>query len=105
MSKVKGFFSGKEDNKEIVFPEKNADSEVKNINEQHSEKVVRVKEEQSESETIQAENQNLENDQKEKLEKQKFEEEAKSEKNEPENLEPKEQPKIDSKAKNIFDKF
>jgi hypothetical protein len=105
MSKVKGFFSGKEDNKKIVFPEKNADSEVKNINEQHSEKVERVKEEQSESETILAENQNLENDQNEKLEKQKIEEEAKSEKNEPENLEPKEQPKVDSKAKNIFDKF
>ena len=105
MSKVKGFFSGKEENKEIVFPEKNADSEVKNIDEQHSEKVEPVKEEQSESETILAENQNLENEKNEKLEEQKIEEEAKREKNEPENFEPKEQPKVDSKAKNIFDKF
>jgi hypothetical protein len=103
----KGFIYSKEkeENKETILPEKNADSEVKNINEQRSEKVEPVKEEQSESETILAENQNLENDQNEKLEKQKIEEEAKSEKNEPENLEPKEQPKVDSKAKNIFDKF
>jgi superoxide dismutase len=105
ISKVKGFFPGKEDNKEIVFPEKNADSEVKDIDEHLSEKVEPVKEEPSESETILAENQNLENDKNKKLEEQKIEEEAKSEKNEPENLDPKEKPKVDSKAKNIFDKF
>jgi hypothetical protein len=45
------------------------------------------------------------NDKPEEIDKEKIEEEAKSEKIEPEKLEPKEQPKVDSKAKNIFDKF
>lgn len=103
MSKVKGFFSGKEDNKESVSPEKKADSEVNNIDEQHSEQLVPVKEEPSESETILAEHKNLENDKNEEIEK--IEEEAKIEENEPEKLETKEQPKVDSKAKSIFDKF
>lgn len=105
MSKVKGFFSGKEENKETILPEKKADSEVQNVDEQLSEQAVPVKEEPSDSETILAENPNPENYKNEEIEKGKIEEEAKSEKNEPEKLETKEQPKVDSKTKNIFDKF
>jgi hypothetical protein len=105
ISKVKGFFSGKEDNKDTLLLEKKSDSEVKDIKEQHPKKEEPFKVEPSKSETKLAEKHNLENDKNEELEKEKIEEEAQTEKNEPENLEPKEQSKVESKAKTIFDKF
>lgn len=109
MSKVKGFFSGKEkeENKETVLREKKISSELENIEEQNSEHIEPTKDEPSDLETTVSENHNPENDKNEELEKEQIEEEAKNdnEKIEAEKLEPKEQPMVDSKAKNIFDKY
>jgi len=108
LAKAKGFFfSGKEkeENKETEIPEEKTSTEVENIEQQTPEQLKQSNEEPSDSETTVGENQNSENDKNEALEAEKIEEEAKNEKIEPVNLEPKEQPKVDSKAKNIFDKF
>lgn len=104
---VKGFLSGKEkeENKEDELTEKNTSTELEDVKEQTSEQLIQSTEQPSESETTEAEKQNSENDKNEEKEKDKIEEEANNEKIEPKNLEPKEQPKVDSKAKNIFDKF
>jgi len=105
--KVKGFFSGKEkeENKKTELAKEKINTEVEGIDKPTLEQQVPSSEEPSDSETTVAKNQNSENDKKEELETEKIEEEAKSEKKESENLEPKVQPKVDSKAKNIFDKF
>jgi len=109
ISKVKGFFSGKEkeETKETALPEKKIGAEVEEIVGQNSEHFEPNNEEPSNSEIIVVENQNAENDKNEELEKEKVEEEVKNDnkKIEAEKLETKEQPKVDSKAKNIFDKF
>jgi hypothetical protein len=107
ISKVKGFFSGKEkeENKEAEIPEEKTSTELESIEQQTPQQVIPTSQELSDSETTVAENENPVNDKNEELDKEKIEEEAKSEKIEPEKLEPKEQPKVDSKAKNIFDKF
>jgi hypothetical protein len=95
----------KEKNQEIELPEEKTNIELENIEKPTLEQQESTAEESSDSESTVAENQNSENDKNEELEKEKIEEEANNEKIEPENLEPKEQPKVDSKAKNIFDKF
>jgi len=107
ISKVKGFFSGKEkeENKETELAKEKKNTEVEDIEKPTLKQQVPTSEELSDSETTVAENQNSENDKNEELEAEKIEEEAKSEKKESKNLEPKVQPKVDSKAKNIFDKF
>jgi hypothetical protein len=107
VAKVKIFISEKEKEtiKENVLPENKAVLQVENIEEQQSEQIVPAKEELSNSGKILVDNPNSENDKNEELEKEKIEEEAKSGKNEPENIKPKEQLKVNSKAKNIFDKF
>jgi hypothetical protein len=109
ISKVKGFFSGKEkeENDEMVLPEKKISAKLEEIEKLTLKQLEPAAEEPSESETTVAENQNSGNDKNEELEKEKIEEEAKNdnEKIEAEKLEPKEKPKVDSKAKNIFDKF
>lgn len=107
MSKVKGFFSGKdkEENKETELPEEKISAEIADIEKPTIKQLEPTTEESSDSETTLAENQNPVNDKNETIDKEKIEEEAKSEKIEPEKLKPKEQPKVDSKAKNIFDKF
>jgi len=104
---VKGFLTSKEKegNKETELKEEKTSAEVEDIEKRTLEQQEPTTEEASDSESTVAENQNSENDKNEKLEEQKIEEEAKSEKKQPENLETKEQPKVDSKAKNIFDKF
>ncbi|MBU3658695.1 MAG: hypothetical protein FGM14_02395 [Flavobacteriales bacterium] len=101
MSKVKGFFLGKEENKETILTEKKDDSEVKNNDEQCSDQ---VEEEPNDLEKKLAENPNPENNKNEEIEKIEVEE-AKNEKIKVEKLVPKEKSKVDSKAKNIFDKF
>lgn len=105
--KVKGFFSGKEkeENKVTELAKEKINTEVEDIDKPTLEQQVPASEEPSDSETTVAKNQNSENYKKEESETEKIEEEAKSEKKESENLEPKVQPKVDSKAKNIFDKF
>lgn len=107
ISKVKDFFSGKEKekNKETELAKEKTNTEVEDIEKPTLEQQLTTSEELSDSETTVAENQNSENDKNEELEAEKIEEEAKNEKKESENLEPKVQPKVDSKAKNIFDKF
>jgi hypothetical protein len=109
LSKFKNAFSGKEkeEKKETLLSEKKASSEVDNIDEQQSEQLEPTKEEPYDSETILVENQNSKNDKSEELEKEQIEEEAKNDNEtiEAEKKEPKEQPKVDSKVKNIFDKF
>jgi hypothetical protein len=107
ISKVKAFFSGKEkeENKETELPEEKTSAEIEDIEQQIPEHPNQTNQEQSDSETTVDENQNPVNDKNEEIDKEKIEEEAKSEKNEPEKLEPKEEQKVDSKAKNIFDKF
>lgn len=108
LAKAKGFFfSGKEkeENKEAEIPEEKTSTELDNIEQQTPQQVIPTSQELSDSETTVAENENPVNDKIEEIDKEKIEEEAKSEKIEPEKLEPKEQPKVDSKAKNIFDKF
>jgi hypothetical protein len=104
---VRDNFSSKEneENNEAELPEGNADSEVKNLDDQHSEQLQPVKEGPSESEKKLVQKQNHENDKNEEIENEKIEEEARNEKNEPKKLEPKDQSTVDSKAKNIFDKF
>lgn len=102
------FFSGKkekEENKEAEIPEEKTSTELENIEHQTPKQVIPTSQELSEPETIVAENENALNKEidKEKIEEE--EEEAKSEKIKPEKLEPIEQPKVDSKMKNIFDKF
>lgn len=106
-SKVKGLFSGnkKEENKATELTKENTNTEVEDTEKPTLEQQEPTTEEPSDSETTVAENQNSKNDKNEELEAEKIEEEAKSEKKESENLEPKEQLKVDSKAKNIFDKF
>lgn len=108
LAKAKGFFfSGKEkeENKEAEIPEEKTSTELENIEEQTPQQVIPTSQELSDSETTVAENENPVNDKNEEIDREKIEEEAKSEKIEPEKLKPKEQPKVDSKAKNIFDKF
>lgn len=108
LAKAKGFFfSGKEkeETKETEIPEEKTSKELENIEQQTSQQVIPTNQELSDSETTVAENENPVNDKNEVIDKEKIEGEAKSEKIEPEKLEPKEQPKVDSKAKNIFDKF
>jgi hypothetical protein len=107
ISKVKGFFSGKEkeENKETELPEEKTSAEIEGIEKPNIKQLEPTTEEPSDSETTVAENQNSVNDKNEEIDKEKIEEEAKSEKIEPEKLEPKDQPKVDYKAKNIFDKF
>jgi hypothetical protein len=108
LAKAKGFFfSGKEkeENKEAEIPEEETSTELENIEQQTPQQVIPTSQELSDSETTVAENENPVNDKNEEIDKEKIEEEAKSEKIEPEKLETKEQPKVDSKAKNIFDKF
>lgn len=108
LAKAKEFFfsgKGKEENKEAEIPNENSSTEVENIEKPTLEQQESTTEEPSDSESTVSENQNSENDKNEELEKEKIEEEANNKKIEPENLEPKEQPKVDSKAKNIFDKF
>jgi len=106
---VKGFLSSKEkeESKETLSPEKKADSEVKNIDEQHSEKVEPVKEEPSDSETIMAENQNLENNKNEEIEKEKVEEKTKNdlEKGDNSELKVKPKPKQNDMLSDITNKF
>jgi hypothetical protein len=102
-AKAKGFFfSGKEkeENKEAETSEEKTSIELENIEQQTPQQVIPTSQELSDSETTVTEN-----PLNEEIDKEKIEEEAKSEKIEPEKLEPKEQPKVDSKAKNIFDKF
>jgi hypothetical protein len=107
ISKVKGFFSGKEkeENKETELPEEKTSAEIEGIEKPNIKQLEPTTEEPIDSETTVAKNQNPVNDKNEEIDKKKIEEEAKSEKIEPEKLEPKEQPKVDNKAKNIFDKF
>ena len=107
ISKVKVFFSGKEkeENKEAETLEEKTSTELENIEQLTLQQVIPTSQELSDSETTVAENENPANDKNEEIDKEKIEEEAKSEKIEPEKLEPKEQPKVDSKTKNIFDKF
>lgn len=107
ISKVKGFFSGKEkeENKETELPEEKTSAEIEGIEKPNIKQLEPTTEEPSDSEKTVAKNQNPVNDKNEEIDKEKIEEEAKSEKIEPEKLEPKEQPKVDYKAKNIFDKF
>jgi hypothetical protein len=108
LAKAKGFFfSGKEkeETKEVEIPEEKTSKELENIEQQTSQQVIPTNQELSDSETTVAENENPVNDKNEVIGKEKIEGEAKSEKIEPKKLEPKEQPKVDSKAKNIFDKF
>ncbi|MCB0537714.1 MAG: hypothetical protein H6576_07030 [Lewinellaceae bacterium] len=104
---VKGFLTSKEkeENKKTELQEEKTSAEEVDIEKQTLEQQEPTTEEPSNSESTVAENQNSENDKNEEPEVEKIEEEAKSEKIEPEKLEPKEQPKVDSKAKNIFDKF
>lgn len=103
---VKGFLTSKEkeENKETELQEEKTSVEEVDIEKQTLEQQEPTTEEPSDSESTVAENQNSENDKNEELEVEKIEE-AKSEKIETEKLEPKDQPKVDSKAKNIFDKF
>jgi hypothetical protein len=107
MSKVKRFISGseKDENTGNVLPEEKASSEVEEIEKPHSEQIEQTNEEPSDSETTVTENQNSGNDKNEELENEKIEEEAKNERIEDEATRLKEKPKVDSKAKNIFDKF
>jgi hypothetical protein len=108
VSKVKGFFSGKEkEQTKETLHKKKVGSEMQETVEQNSEQLEQTNEEQSNPETTVVDNHNAENDKNEVLEKNNAEEEAKNEneKTETEKLEPKEQPKVDSKTKNIFDKF
>ena len=106
VSKVKVFFLGKEEINETL-PEKNVGSEIQETVVQNSEQLEQTNEEQSNPETTVVYNHNAENDKNDVLEKDNVEEEAKNdnEKTETEKLESKEQPKVDSKTKNIFDKF
>lgn len=107
MSKVKGFFSGKdkEENKETELPEEKTSAEIADIEQQTPQQVIPTSQELINSETTVDENENTVNDKNVEIDMGKIEEETKSEKIEPEKLEPKEQPKVNSKAKNIFDKF
>ncbi len=108
ISKVKGFFSGKEkeENEETELPEEKTSAETEGIEKPTIKQLEEpTTEEPSALDTTIAENQNTVNDINEEIDKKKIEEEAKSEKIEPEKLEPKEQPKVDSQVKNIFDKF
>ena len=108
LAKAKGFsFSGKEkeENKEAEIPDEKTNTELENIEQQTPQQVIPTSQELSDSETTVVENENSQNDKNEELEKEKIEKEANNEKIEADNLEPKEQPKVNSKAKNIFDKF
>jgi hypothetical protein len=109
ISKVKGFFSvkEKEENNETVLPEENTITELESIEQLTPQQVIPTSPEPSDSETTVTENQNSENDKNEDLEKEKIEEEVKNHngKIDAEKLELKEQPEVDSMAKNIFDKF
>jgi hypothetical protein len=97
----------KEDNQETELFEEKTNKELEDINKPTLEQLDPSSEESIKSKTIVVENLNSENDKKEELEKKKIEEEAKIDYKEieVEKLEPKEQLKVDSKAKNIFDKF
>jgi hypothetical protein len=109
ISKVKDFISGteKEDNKGNVLAEKKASSEVDDNEEQHLERLESTSQKPIDSEARIAKNQNSESDRNEEREEEKIVEEAKkdNEKVEAEKSEPNEQSKVDSKVKNIFDKF
>jgi hypothetical protein len=80
----------KEENKEKVLPEKKIISEIETIEKQNSEQLETTNKELSHSDTIISEKQKSEND---------------NENTETEKVEPKKQPEVDSKTKNIFDKF
>lgn len=105
-SKVKGLFSGKEkESDKETSPEKKVESEQNETLEQNSEEVTKTDEENVNSEistTI-----DLNDEKKEEIEKEIPDDiEEKTEENtEAKESETKEQPKVDSKAKNIFDKF
>jgi hypothetical protein len=96
-----------DEKKEAEVLEEKTSTELDNIEKHTTEHTESTSKEPSDTETKVAKNQNSENDKNEELEKEKIEEEVKSnnEKIEAEKLEVKEQPKVDSKAKNIFDKF
>lgn len=104
---VKSFLTSKEKegNKEIELPEEKTNTSLVDIEQPTLEQQMPTSEEQGDSESEVAENENPVNTKNEELEAEKIEEEAKSEKKESEKLEPKEASKVDSKAKNIFDKF
>ena len=78
---------------------------MEEIEKPHSEQIEQTNEESSYSETTVTESQNSKNDKNEDLENEKNEDEAKNKIIEDETTRLKEQPKVDSKAKNIFDKF
>lgn len=90
-----------------TLPEKKTGFEIQKTVVRNSEQLGQTTEELSNPETKVVDNHNAENDKNEVLEKEKVEEEAKNddEKTETEKLEPKEHTKVDSKTKNIFDKF
>lgn len=108
ISKVKGFILGKEkeETKESL-PEKKVGSEMQETVEQNSEQLEQTSEKLSNIEITVVDNHNAENDKSAVLEKEKVIEEGTkvSEKTETEKLEPKEQTKVNSKTKQIFDKF
>lgn len=106
---VKGLITGKDKKVETVetLTEQKVNFEAKKTVLQNSEQIEEDDEEQNNPKTIALENSNTENDKKEEIEKEKVEEEAKNdnEKTVAEKLKTKEQPKVNSKTKNIFDKF
>jgi hypothetical protein len=105
---IKDFFTCNKKNDNIeTSSEQKADFEIAETIEQNSKQLAKDDEELSNPETIAANTRNDENDKKEKLEKEKIKEVAEkvAEKTDAEKTKPKEQPKVDSKAKNIFDKF
>lgn len=109
ISKVKGFFSGKEkeENKETELPEEETSTELENIEKQTLEQLEPTTEEPSNLETKVAENQNSEKDKSEELEKEKIEEEVinNNEKIEGDKSLSKEQPKQNNKLSDITNKF
>ena len=107
-SKVKGFFTGNEKNDNVeTSSEQKANSEIEETVEQNSEQLEKVDEELINQETILATKHTDENEKKEELEKEKVEVEAEkvAEKTETEKSDTKEEPKFDSKAKSIIDRF
>lgn len=100
---VKGFLTSKE-NKEAELTNENINTAIEeDIKKPATQQQEPNTEALCDSETTEAEKPL--NFKIEEIDEEKIEEEAKSEKIKPENLEPKVQPKVDSKAKNIFDKF
>jgi hypothetical protein len=106
---IKELLTGRDKKEETneSLTEQKVDSEPIDTFEQNSGQLEKTNEKQNNQKTIVDENLNPENDKKEELEKEKVEEDIKNddEKTVDENLGSKEQPKVDSKAKDIFDKF